>query len=242
MLALDSIDSTNAEALRRINAGDGAGLVVFADHQTSGHGRRGRPWLSGPGNLHASLILDAPRGDRVGQLAFVTAVAAVEAVAADLSDPSRLGVKWPNDLLLDGRKLGGILIEGAGEHCVIGIGINVTHMPVSSEFAAISLPDEGRAVTAAAVLSAFCHAFEDWLRQWRQDGFAPIRGEWLRWAVGLGKPLVARFPDGTSVRGIFRNIDEIGALRMTMEDGTHRSIAAGEVFFDTDVTPDASRD
>jgi BirA family biotin operon repressor/biotin-[acetyl-CoA-carboxylase] ligase len=242
LLALDSIDSTNAEALRRIESGESEGLIITAIKQTRGYGRRGREWVSGTGNLHASLILQAPPPAQIGQLSFVTAVAAINALTACVSDASRLGLKWPNDLLLDGRKLGGILIEGGGEHCVIGLGVNVAHAPLSTSFEATSLQEAGADITAEALLIAFCHDFDARLRQWRQSGFSGIRREWLRWAAGLGKPLVARFPDGTSVGGVFRDIDETGALILALEGGAMRSIGAGEVFFETEVEPDASRD
>lgn len=234
--ALDSIDSTNDEALRRIAAGAGRhGDVIVARSQTAGRGRRGRSWQSPPGNLHLTLLVCPPAGARVGELAFVSAVAAGEAVAGIVPPAAELRYKWPNDLLLGGRKLAGLLIEAGGTDkdpaLAIGIGINVASAPESTEFPATSLRQAGCDVPADALVGPLCRAFAAWYDRWLAEGFAPVRTAWLARAHGVGGPIEARLPDASVHRGIFLGLDGNGALMLESGDGAVRTIAAGDVFF-----------
>src|SRR5690348_5434067 len=144
LVSFETLASTNAEALARGRAGAAGPLWITAAEQTAGRGRRGRPWVSAPGNLYASLLLvdPAPLG-QVAQVSFVAALAvhdAVTDVASALAP--RLTLKWPNDVLGEGRKLAGILIEGEGTRpllTVIGLGVNCRHHPDATEFPATSL-------------------------------------------------------------------------------------------------------
>ena len=230
-----TIDSTNAEALRRIADGAPGGDILWAGEQSGGRGRRGRLWCSPPGNLYVTITASAPADRLVGQLAFVAALGAGEAVRELLASPDKLQYKWPNDLMLDGRKLGGILIEasprGQSNLVAIGLGLNVAVSP--SGLGAVSLKEIGVVVSVREILQAVCQSFDHWYRVWLQEGFAPVRERWLDAAHRTGDRIDVRFPDDTTIDGSFRGIDLNGALILEQPDGKTDLIAAGEVFFAT---------
>ena len=197
-----------------------AGTIVWAREQTAGRGRRGRPWASPPGNLYCSVLL-RPRPPRAdwGQVSFVAAVALAEAVARAAPGVSPR-LKWPNDVLVAGRKLAGILLEADGDALVAGIGVNVASHPDG----ATSLAREGATADVAALLTEVATALLDWLERWEAAGFAPVRAAWLERAVGLGGAVQVRLADET-LSGTFAALDEQGALVL---DGGRR-ISAGDV-------------
>ena len=231
--SFDAIDSTNAEALRRIADGAPSGDVIWARRQSGGRGRRGRLWHSPPGNLYVTIIVPTPSDRLVGQLAFVAANGAGEAVRGLLASPGLIQYKWPNDLMLDGRKLGGILIEaspkGQTQMVAIGLGLNVASKP--SGLNATSLKEFGVAVTVREILQTICYSFDQWYQIWRRDGFSPVRERWLAAAHRLGDHIEVRFPNGTTQDGSFRGIDPSGALILEQSGGKTELIATGEVFF-----------
>jgi BirA family biotin operon repressor/biotin-[acetyl-CoA-carboxylase] ligase len=233
LIACDTVGSTNAEALAHARAGERGPLWVTARAQTAGRGRRGRTWVSEPGNLYASLMLTdpAPPG-RAAQLAFVAALAVADAIAATAPMlAAQITFKWPNDVLLGSAKVAGILIEAEGTRpllVAIGIGVNCAHHPANAEYPATDLAAAGAAVTAEASFAALSDAMVGRLREW-QAGFGPIRAAWLARAAGLGGGLRARL--GTrEPTGRFEAIDEDGHLRLRLSDGAIETIAAGEVF------------
>jgi BirA family biotin operon repressor/biotin-[acetyl-CoA-carboxylase] ligase len=231
---LDTVDSTNAEALRRADAGEAGPLWIVARQQTAGRGRRGRPWLSVPGNLHATLLLTDPSPSAAApQLGFAAGVALYEAAAeAAPALASSLALKWPNDLLCQGRKIGGILVEGEGTPIAvaIGIGVNCRHHPDDAEFPATDFAANGAAVAPDALLDGLARAMQERLAQWsRGTGFAAIRAAWLAHASGLGEPLRVRIA-GRETSGRFESIDEAGRLMLRCGDGLVEAIAVGEVF------------
>jgi BirA family biotin operon repressor/biotin-[acetyl-CoA-carboxylase] ligase len=211
------------------------GHWVRADRQTAGRGRRGRVWNDGVGNLMTSVLVlaDGP----VQQLSFVAAVALREAMvtaAALAEDPKphlspALTLKWPNDLLLLGKKVSGILLERSGKALVIGIGVNLASHPEGTERPAISLGAAGIALGPAALHAALVTSFDGWRARWATDGFAPVRAEWLRHAAGLGERIAARLGD-EAIEGRFDGLDGDGALLLGLDDGASRAIHAGEVF------------
>jgi BirA family biotin operon repressor/biotin-[acetyl-CoA-carboxylase] ligase len=236
LIRCDSVGSTNDEAKRLAQAGAPEGTLVWALAQTAGRGRRGRPWQSPPGNLYLSLLL-RPTGPiaQAAQLGFVAALALGDALQPMLGGGTALRFKWPNDVLLDGRKLAGILLESettAGEGAafvVIGVGVNLAAAPADAEFPATSLAAAGIAgVTPALLLEAFAHHFETWHRCWLTERFAPVRRAWLARASGLGEAVRVRLERATLL-GRFLDLDEEGALLLEAEEGRRR-IAAGEVF------------
>jgi BirA family biotin operon repressor/biotin-[acetyl-CoA-carboxylase] ligase len=232
LVALDTVDSTNEEAKRRARQGAEEGTLVWSCEQAKGRGRRGRAWVSPPGNLYLSLVLrpQAPQM-RHGELGFVTAVALGEAVSAFVPQTSALRYKWPNDVLLAGRKASGILLEsesGAG-WLVLGVGVNVAHAPQGTETPATSLRNEGaQDATVEAVLERFAHTFLCWTDRWAEEGFAPIRASWLERALGVGERIGVRLPNA-ELEGRFVDLDASGALVLETAAG-RRLVTAGEVF------------
>ncbi|MEO5338799.1 MAG: biotin--[acetyl-CoA-carboxylase] ligase [Magnetospirillum sp. WYHS-4] len=217
------LDSTNAEVRRQAAAGAPEGMVVVAERQTAGRGRRGRTWVSEPGNLYVSILLRPP-AEAAAQLTFAASLAVAEGVES-LVPGRRVACKWPNDVLLDGAKLAGILLEFDGEWLIAGIGVNVAHHPGGTEFPATDL---GGAVTVSHVLESILARLDVWLAVWERDGFAPLRQAWLARAHGLGGPIEVRLPD-RRLTGIFRGLDADGALILGGADGDER-ILAGDVF------------
>jgi BirA family biotin operon repressor/biotin-[acetyl-CoA-carboxylase] ligase len=226
----DEIDSTNEEARRLAGAGQRDPVWISAARQTAGRGRRGRAWESPAGNLAATLLIAPGKpAAECAQLSFVTAVAAADAVAG-FAPGAGIKVKWPNDVLADGRKLVGILLESQSDWLAIGVGINLAHFPMDTAFPATAIcalgvpaPDRDDALTQLAA------HFAKWYEVWRGEGFSPIRDAWLARAAGLGSRIRARLSNEETA-GVFEGIDESGAL-ILRENGAVRHIAAGEVFF-----------
>jgi BirA family biotin operon repressor/biotin-[acetyl-CoA-carboxylase] ligase len=236
LVALDRVGSTNEEARRLAAQGAEDGTLVWAREQTAGRGRRGRAWTSPPGNLYLSLVLRpdcAPA--EAAQLGFVAALAIGETSGGFVPPLVELHHKWPNDVLLGGRKVSGILLEseadasGALQSLVMGVGINVASAPEGTEFPATSLKEQGAGdVPVEPVLEAFCRHFLSWVDRWLADGFPPVRAAWKRRAWRLGEEIEARLPHET-LRGRFDDLDESGALVLATAAGSRR-ITAGEVF------------
>jgi BirA family transcriptional regulator, biotin operon repressor / biotin---[acetyl-CoA-carboxylase] ligase len=208
---------------------------VVAGQQTAGRGRRGRAWISQPGNLHASLLLTAAApAEHWPQLSFVAALAvhdAIVEVATGLKP--RLAIKWPNDLLLDGAKLAGILIEGAdaGEEgaVAIGIGVNCASHPEGTDHPAIDLAAAGAPVAVEVLLGALSAKMLSRLAQWnRGEGFSTIRADWLARAVGVGADVRVRLTD-KELTGRFEALDEAGSLVLRLPSGEATTVAAGDV-------------
>jgi BirA family transcriptional regulator, biotin operon repressor / biotin---[acetyl-CoA-carboxylase] ligase len=231
-----TIGSTNDKAKTLARAGAADGTLVWADEQTLGRGRRGRIWRSPPGNLYLSLVLRPECSPaRAAQLGFVAALGLGDAILPHLGPALRLRYKWPNDLLANGRKLAGILLESetsAGDRVdfvVIGVGVNILAAPGDVEFPATSLEAQGVAgVTAPVLLEGFVRHFAGWGERWRAEGFAPVREAWLRAASGLGERISVRLEHST-LFGRFHDLDLDGALLLDAAEGSRR-IAAGDVF------------
>lgn len=233
-IAHDTLGSTNAEALALARAGERGPLWITAAQQSAGRGRRGHEWVSPRGNLYATLLLAEPSAaDVAPQLSFVAALAVHDAIAecAPALGPG-LSLKWPNDLLLGGAKLAGILIEGEGGPpfaAVIGIGVNCAHHPGDTPYPATDLAAAGAHVTPEGLFAALARAMERRLTQWaRGAGFAATRADWLKRAAGLGETIRVRLPDH-ELSGRFGGLDDTGRLLLGM-DGTTMSVTAGEVF------------
>ena len=229
----DTIDSTNEEARRLANAGERGPLWLMAREQSGGRGRRGRLWVSQPGNLFATYLTAMPEpAAQCGQLSFAAALAVGETVA-HFAPTAQTTLKWPNDVLLEGRKVAGILLESSHDTppwIAVGIGINLAHYPAYTEFPAISLAAvTGAAPDAELALAHLGKAWDAWYGTWRAQGFAPLRDAWLARAAGLGQRIGARLASG-EIEGIFETLDDNGALVLSLSNGTKTRIAAGEVF------------
>ena len=233
-LRFDTLGSTNAEALARARAGERGPLWIVAAEQTAGRGRRGAAWVSKPGNLYATLLLTEPSPKASApQLSFVAALALHDAVAASAPQVGPvLKLKWPNDLLLDGAKLAGILIEGESDPAfavAIGMGVNCAHHPEGTAYPATDLAAAGALVEPAALMNALAAALARRLAQWAEgQGFAAIRADWLKRAAGLGADICVRLPE-REFSGRFEGLDENGRL-LVVEGGAIVTVGAGEVF------------
>jgi BirA family biotin operon repressor/biotin-[acetyl-CoA-carboxylase] ligase len=231
LVSFEAIDSTNAEALRLARAGEPGPLWLTARSQSAGRGRRGRTWVSEPGNLYASLLLTDPSPpDRAAELSFVAALALHDAIAGGIPGlATRLMLKWPNDLLIDRNKCAGILIEGEGSAVVIGIGVNCVHHPAATSHPATDLAAAGVRASPETLLAPLSRAMVVRLAQWnRGTGFASIRADWLARAAGLGKPIRVTLADG-ELAGQFETIDQTGRLVLRLANGTMQAVAAGDV-------------
>ena len=207
------------------------GFWLRAERQTAGRGRQGRPWTSPIGNFHGSTLVRLRPGDATAAtLGYVAAVALTEVVAALLPNNATPRIKWPNDLLIDGAKLSGILLERAGDEVVVGIGVNLAHHPDLPDRRTTSLAMHGVAIAADAFAPLLAEAFARWLDRWRSVGFAAVRAQWLAAAHPVGTPLRVALPDETAIEGQFDGLDADGALILRLASGARRAIHAGDVF------------
>lgn len=240
---LDEIDSTNAEARRRAEAGDVASQWIMARRQSAGRGRRGREWNSDTGNLFATLLTltDKPPAE-AAQITFVAALAVADLLDA-FAAPGAVSIKWPNDVLLAGDKASGILVE-SGVHAsgrlwlAVGIGVNLAHAPEGTERPATSLAAHLRADIAyrppvEAAAGVLAEAFAVWQGRWESLGFQPVLDAWTARTQGLDGPCIARLGHET-VSGVAEGVAPDGALRLRTADGALRLISAGDVFFGSD--------
>ncbi|MCD6035372.1 MAG: biotin--[acetyl-CoA-carboxylase] ligase [Rickettsiales bacterium] len=236
----DVVDSTNDELKRLIQKGKAeAGTVIFAASQTQGHGRYGREWTSPKGNLYLSFLLKPTEFVRfVPQISFVTAVAMGEVVAELLPETVTLGYKWPNDLLLNGKKFAGILLESSlaasgdkVDWLIVGLGLNITRHPENLPVHATSLAaEDADLLTDERMRDRVLARFAEYYSLWQREGFAPIRDAWLKRAALRGEKLSVR-TSGDEYEGVFEDINRNGELVLVLPDGRRRLVSAGEVFF-----------
>jgi BirA family biotin operon repressor/biotin-[acetyl-CoA-carboxylase] ligase len=221
--------STNDDVAGLARQGAVEGLWLRAERQTAGRGRQGRTWESPAGNLFASTLVRVRPGEPPAPtLALVAAVALAETAEAY---GVRALLKWPNDLLVDGAKLSGVLLERADDAVVIGFGVNLAHHPVDLDRAATSFPAlTGSAPDAGQFVHTLADAFARWLGRWRGEGLAPVRARWIERAHRIGSALTVHLPDGASLDGLFDGLDEGGALRLRLADGSTHVIHAADVF------------
>ncbi|KJS40244.1 MAG: hypothetical protein VR70_06345 [Rhodospirillaceae bacterium BRH_c57] len=233
LVALSEVDSTNEEVRRRALTDPDEGLAVMAAVQTAGRGRRGRTWVSPPGNLYLSVRLNqGPSLAATAQLSFVAAVALADALA-EAAPHVAVRFKWPNDLLIGGAKVSGILLETDGPSIILGIGVNVAWAPdaIQTTYPATSLKFEGAVVPPEELAKAFLRHLQSCVAQWHFRGFEVFRAAWLERAQGLGQGIVARLQSGEDVQGIFVDLDVDGALVVDVAGAGRRRILAGDIFF-----------
>ncbi len=248
----DSIGSTNSEALAAAAAGDPGGSWFVTGLQTAGRGRRGRQWESASGNLAATLLIipdaDPTSAATLGFVAGVSLNAALSAIlprglvkigidgADALGGNGRVALKWPNDVLADGAKLAGILLEASkladGRHAIaIGFGVNVVAAPAGLPYPATSLADLGVARSAPEVFEALSDAWVEAFGLWNDGrGVGDILARWRASAAGIGAPIAVN-QGGEVLRGIFETVDEAGRLIVRADDNRRIAITAGDVHF-----------
>lgn len=246
--SLGTTGSTNAEARLRAQHGDSGPLWITATAQTQGRGRHGRSWISPPGNLYASLLLRDPSSfEYAPQLAFVAALALRDAVALEAKGLApQLKFKWPNDLLLDGRKCAGILLEGeatpdgeAKNHftVIIGIGVNCGSHPSTGDsntgFPATDLRAHGVAIAPEQLFARLSATMYRRIAQWdRGRGFPMTLDDWLSHTRGIGEQITVRNGEA-EMQGRFVGLDRSGRLMLEVKGGGIKTISAGDVFLFT---------
>lgn len=230
------IGSTNQAAAEAGQAGEPELLVVTAGVQTAGRGRRGRDWVSPVGNLYASVLLRPAVSPAAGaQLSFVAALAVAELAAEVIPGAPVVACKWPNDVLVNGAKVAGILLESQTDSAgrlawlVIGTGVNVVSHPPLTAYAATSLAANGATATAEDCLALYLARLDHWRQTWLRQGFDPVRAAWLARAWRLGETISVRRGEKT-LAGTFEGLDDTGALLLAAHGGQRHTIAAGEVF------------
>lgn len=231
------LESTNAEARRRAEAGEAGPVWITARVQTAGRGRRGRAWSTDEGNLAATLltVTSAP-APQAAQVSFLAALAAAD-LAETCLGPGAARLKWPNDVLVYGRKAVGILVESGARPdgrlwLAVGVGVNLARHPAEVERPATSFAEHmaGKPPEPKEALEILAARFERWRALWEDQGFTPIAAAWTERAHGLGQPCEARLGART-LSGIAEGLDADGALRLKLEDGRLERITAGDVFF-----------
>lgn len=238
---LAEVDSTNEEARRMAADNVAAPHWIVADMQTAGRGRRGRNWASPTGNLMTTLYLPATnlKPNEAGQLAFVAGLALETTVRHFVGEAAQVSLKWPNDVLINGHKASGILLESAMQDnkvswLAVGLGLNLASHPSDTPYPATDIAAiTGHAPKNLEVLEILATAFDALYRQWQMGGFAPMLAAWRMVAHGLGSPMVARLEDH-EIEGVFRDINDDGALVLKDAAGEKHVIEAGDVFFPTD--------
>ena len=234
---LETIDSTNSECRRMAANGAGDGTIIQALSQSSGRGRRGRKWESPEGNLYFSMVLkpDCTVTRGLG-LSFVAAVAMCDALGSLMAPMTEVLVKWPNDILLNRRKVCGFLLESSSDETgnlkwlIVGCGVNVQTFPDNVEFPATSMAFEGCSrVPLREILLLFVRHFKRWRDVWQKEGFLPIRTAWLSRAIGLGENITARLSDDSHT-GKFVDITEDGSLLIETVDGRKIVVTSGDIF------------
>ncbi len=231
----DTLDSTSAEAKRRARDGEHGPLWIVAVEQTAGYGRRGRSWESAAGNFTGTFLFE-PEGDAAlfGQLSFVIALAVFDAVEPMVRSGA-LSLKWPNDVLGEGAKLAGLLLERIDHDgaalVAVGVGVNIASAPQDLPYKATTLAALSDAPTPSPeqLVCAVDAAFQRRYALWAGQGFSPIREAWLARARGVGDDIRVRLPN-EECSGVFAGIDQTGALILAQGE-TRRLVAAGEIMF-----------
>lgn len=231
----DVLDSTIDEAKSRLSQGNAEGSVIVAYRQPKGRGRRGRQWEDLPGNLYMTYITSLNCSPSAAlQLSFVTCVAAGEALRPFISSENTLRYKWPNDLLLNGKKVGGILVEVLSVPdreevtCLISCGLNLmTHPTSTAPYPTTSFQQEQMHLSLEETLQEIVTSLESHIRLWREKGFSPIRTLWMAWASGLDQEISFDL-SGKLQLGIFEGIDAEGGLLLRTSVGV-KKFTTGEI-------------
>ena len=227
--------STNADLLERLKMGEAIeeGMWLVADRQSDGRGRQGREWFDGHGNFMGStLVRLGPNDPPAHTLSLMVGIAVYDAVVALLPDPSKLTLKWPNDVLLGGAKLAGILLESEGRTVVIGIGVNLSQAPKLDDRATICLADVTVPPARDDFAPILARSLRDELTRWRQFGLEPLLRRWSAAAHPEGTALSIHDGNGQVVSGKFAGLTDTGSLLLRLADGETRAIHAGDVVLD----------
>jgi len=232
----DSVTSTNDELKILAREGAKSMTALFAKTQTAGRGRYGRDWQSEIGNLHGSILLRGFPKEKVHELVFIAALAMVETVESFLFD-QEVTLKWPNDVLVDGKKIGGILVESELkgselEFVVVGMGLNIGTTPKGLEAQATSFKDYETQADLSEVKKLLVEAFGEYLETWidtsEAGGFERIGNLWMQYAAFIDEEISVKLPEG-EVRGTFKGINEKGEMILEV-GGVEKTYSSAEIF------------
>ena len=224
----DLLDALRSQARTGERVVEGAWLV--ADRQSAGKGRQGRDWSDGAGNFMGSTVVQlAERDPPPATLALVAGLAVFEAAIRVLADPGIAKLKWPNDLLLDGAKAAGILLQREGDAIVVGIGVNLASSPDLPDRPTAAFADYGPAPDRDTFAHMLAECFATELERWRTYGLEPIVSRWQAAAIAPGTPIEVHEPDGRRMAGAFAGLAADGSMQLRLADGTQRAIHAGDV-------------
>lgn len=230
---VDETGSTNAELAVRVRDGEASeGQWFVARRQTAGKGRQGREWFDGAGNFMGSTPVALRESDPPpATLSFVAALAVYDAVSEAVNQSNRPQLKWPNDVLLDGGKLSGILLELVKDHVVVGIGINLARAPQLDDRKTVAVSDFAPAPDLEWFADRLARLFAQRLSAWRQTGLALTLNEFLAGSMHEpGSHVTVHDTDHSRVEGTFAGLEQTdGALRLRLADGSERVIRAGDI-------------
>ncbi len=224
--------STNADLAGALRMGEAVaeGDWLVADRQTAGRGRQGRTWFDGNGNFMGSTVVRLhDRDPAPASLALLTGLALYESIVPLLANPAELSLKWPNDIMLGGAKLAGILLEREGDAIIVGIGVNLAAAPDLPDRRTMALAELGPAPDRDTFARALAANFDTELDRWRSYGVEPIVRRWEAVAHPKGTALTVHPPGEEPIHATFAGLTEGGALRLRMESGESRVIHAGDV-------------
>lgn len=241
LIIFDEIDSTNSEGLRMAKSESPGDVVILAKRQTVGRGQKGNLWESLPGNLHATILLKiTATSNPISNLSFVMANAVYETIAElcntqEIQEPLRkIELKWPNDVLIEGKKVAGILLESitisGKKYVVIGIGVNVQHYPAYLNLPITSLKNEGiNLANPDKFLNILMNKFNKLYLSWQYEGgFEQTRNDWLKRAYNLNN--IVTIDNGLQrISGIFKSIEKDGSIILELASGQICNFAAGKV-------------
>ena len=223
---VETTTSTNDDVKEAIVRGEAEGFVVWAAEQKAGRGRRGRTWHSPKGNLYFSVLLK-PKTNNLGHYSFMASLA-LNDLLRDLLPEASLTLKWPNDVLLERKKISGILLESEGDSLILGIGLNVLHHPEDALYPSTSLKEAGKeALSLSDILEKLLTRLFYWYGVLDKKNFSFIRSAWLERAQ-KGDLRIEQGEE--TLWGTFKTIDEKGNLVLKLADGSERSISTGDVF------------
>lgn len=236
-LFFETLDSTHQEAKRRVNQGERTPLLIRAGQQEMGRGRMGRRWVSPPGNLYMTLCF--PCGEPINilsQIALVLGVSTQEVLARIVS-PQDVQLKWPNDILIDGQKVCGLLVETDWyppdeRHCIVSIGVNVVSSPDMVAYPATHLQRfTNEEIDLEQLQQQLTTSFLKYYHLWQQEGFAPFQKQWLDHAYKLNERVSVSLPQGGRLYGVFSTIDATGAIIVRDDDGVEHTVVTSTVDF-----------
>lgn len=243
LIRVPEVGSTSDLARAEADNGAEHGTVIWARRQVGGRGRMGKAWESPIGNLYCSVVLRPDcEMNEAAQISFVAALAVADTLGGFLPTGIERKLKWPNDVLVDGKKICGILLESNGrpakegssrlDWLVLGIGINIASYPAVTPYPTTAMKVAGadRTLTPGKVLTVLLRHLHLWLKRWQKEGFAPVRVAWLTRAHRPGDMVKVKLGMDL-LEGRFSGIDDKGALVITLADGTEQRVMAGEVFF-----------